>query len=198
MADKPIKSKPSTVGGTPMVGCLSLAFKKAVALAEDVDIAKQLHRGNLKTLMDKYMADVQSGKADGIRNAKEFVEVIKTDMLLMGEATERVETQDDERLKAIESQIDMDNPEISSLISAMFASMNDVNNSYGDNPSIVYEGEGDEDDELPSTTDEINEEQTVTEEYEVREDGESAYDNPDAREQAYEDYMEYVEEYDED
>ena len=168
MASKSTNSNNSGSQPTRLVGCLASAFRKVVTMSDDIEEAKQLHRANLKILTDKYMADVQSGKADGIRNAKELVEVIKADMLLMGEATERVEDNADvARVKEISAQINMDDPAVLKIISDLFDGMNSINNSYGDQDSIVeYHDYSEEDDiEYQEATeetigDEVNEEST--------------------------------------
>ncbi len=114
----------------PIVSSLSMAFKKATKVTEDREEAKKEHRSNLKSLMDKYMEDVQAGKADGIRTAKELVEVMKMDLLLMGEATERTENSndfDEMRVQKITQVLDLTNGDIRSTMAEMLRTLNDAN-----------------------------------------------------------------------
>lgn len=115
----------------PLVTSLSATFKRKVNISEDVNEAKKEHRTNLKSLVDTYMEDVAKGKAEGIRNAKELVEVIKADMLLLGEATDRTENAnsvDEARVQQISTILDDNDPNIQSLIDELFEGMNQVNN----------------------------------------------------------------------
>lgn len=117
----------------PFVSTLAVTFKEA-QVTKDTEKAKLEHRGNLKTLMDKYIEDVISGKAEGIRSAKEYVEVMKADLLLMGEATDRTETAntvDDVRVQQIGAIIDEDSPEVQSLINKLYQGMNIANDRLG-------------------------------------------------------------------
>jgi hypothetical protein len=114
----------------PIVSSLSMAFKKATKLTTDREEAKQEHRTNLKMLTDKYLEDVQQGKAEGIRTAKEFVEVIKADLLLMGEATERTENSndfDEIRVQKISQAIDLNSDSMRSTLATMLMTLNDAN-----------------------------------------------------------------------
>jgi len=113
----------------PLVSSLSLSFRKA-AMPESVEEAKKQHRETLHNLIEKYIQDVQAGKAEGIRNAKELVEVMKMDLLLMGEATERTDntgTIDEVRVSKIAQFISEDDPAIQNLINQVLAGLNDAN-----------------------------------------------------------------------
>ena len=113
----------------PLVSSFAVSFKKAT-ITEDTKEAKKEHRKSLKILTDKYFEDIASGKVEGIRNAKELVEVIKADLLLMGEATERKEelnALEEARITRITQTIDMDDPAIQSLVEKLMADFNDVN-----------------------------------------------------------------------
>lgn len=119
-----------------LVSSLSMAFKKNTAVCEDVDEVKKQHRANLNTLVDDYMNKVSRGEAEGIRNAKELVEVIKADMLLLGEATDITETNtsmDDLRIRQVASIIDNSDPSVQGLMDELFAKMNGINDELGDN-----------------------------------------------------------------
>ena len=70
----------------PVVSTLSIAFKKAITPSEDLVETKKAHRATLRELMDDYMAKVRDNKIDGIRNAKDLVEVMKMDLLLLSES----------------------------------------------------------------------------------------------------------------
>lgn len=114
----------------PKVTSLSMSFRKAANLIEDKEEAKKDHRSKLGNLVNKYMEDVELGKAVGIRNAKDLVEVMKMDLLLMGEATERTESSndfDEIRVQKISQAIDLNNPEIKSIISNVFKTLNQAN-----------------------------------------------------------------------
>lgn len=134
-------AKISPINKQPKLTSLSVAFKRATTLTEDVTEAKKEHRSNLKILAEKYMADVAEGKAEGIRNAKEFVEVIKADMLLLGEATER--TSDTNALEEVRmrkvtqvlDEVDLENGDIQSFINSVLMAMNDANDESDTNPS---------------------------------------------------------------
>lgn len=113
----------------PLVSSLSMSFRKAV-MPESVEEAKKQHRETLHNLIEKYVQDVQAGKAEGIRNAKELVEVMKMDLLLMGEATERTDntgTIDEIRVNRIAQFIPEDDPAIQNLINQVLMGLNDVN-----------------------------------------------------------------------
>ena len=128
-----------------MVSSLSIAWKKATAVQEDVAEAKREHRQNLRTLTEKYMKDVADGKAEGIRNAKELVEVIKADLLLMGEASERTENNnaaDEVRISKVQAALDENDPNVQSIMSEMLMLLNGANDAqdeYGDGTSESQE-----------------------------------------------------------
>ena len=137
----------------PLVSSLSVSFRKAVTVTEDVAEAKKEHRGNLKTLVDKYMQGIVEGKVEGIRNAKELVEVIKADLLLMGEATDRSETNGVDDMKVIKMQqaLDENDPNVQSLLANMMRILNDSNDEEEDAPDIDTGVGADEGVEEPST-----------------------------------------------
>lgn len=114
----------------PIVSSLAMSFKKATTLTENVEEAKKEHRSKLSGLMTKYLDDVETGKAVGIRNAKDLVEVMKMDLLLMGEATERTENSndfDELRIQKISQAIDLTDPNIKSVLNTMLNTLNDIN-----------------------------------------------------------------------
>lgn len=147
----------------PMVSSLTMAFKRATKVTEDAEEAKLEHRANLRVLVDDYMNKLAKGEVEGIRNAKELVEVIKADMLLMGEATDRTETNtnlDEVRLKEVSSIIDDNDPAIQGLVDELFNRMNLINDDHGDkvrvhgrevdpDDDVVY-GVPDDSEELPT------------------------------------------------
>jgi hypothetical protein len=107
-----------------------MAFKRASTVTDDREQAKKEHRLNLKGLMDKYFEDVSKGKADGIRTAKELAEIVKLDLLLMGEATERTDNTnpvDEAQVLRIQQSLDMDTPEAKSLMKTMYKALNIAN-----------------------------------------------------------------------
>jgi len=116
--------------GKPMVSSLAMSFKKATTLTEDVAEAKKEHRAKLSSLIGKYLEDVETGKAVGIRNAKDLVEVMKMDLLLMGEATERTENSndfDEIRVQKISQAIDITDPAIKGMLQGVFETLNTAN-----------------------------------------------------------------------
>lgn len=149
----------------PLVSSFTMALKKATTVTEDVAEAKKEHRQHLQDLIAKYKEDVVGGKAEGIRTAKELVEIIKLDLLLMGEATDRTENSnnpiDDAQLVKITSVIDETNPEIQALIDSMFKSLNEVNDNLDNTNSSVSK---------ESITEEVSTEEVNTEEEEKEEE----------------------------
>ena len=81
-------------GGKATVTAFGALIKKAT-MPETVEEAKMEHRNTLHELIDQYKKEVSEGKMPGIRNAKDLIEVMKLDLLLMGEATERTDTTTD-------------------------------------------------------------------------------------------------------
>lgn len=113
----------------PLVTSLSMSFKKVV-LPEGVEEAKKEHRESLHSLITQYKEDVISGKAEGIRTAKELVEVIKMDLLLMGEVTDRTENSsniDEVRLSKMAQYVDGDDPAMQALMDQMLMGLNNAN-----------------------------------------------------------------------
>lgn len=120
----------STNMNKPIVSSLAISFKKATTLTEDVAEAKKEHRAKLSGLVNKYLEDVESGKAVGIRNAKDLVEVMKMDLLLMGEATDRTENVndfDEMRVQKISQAINLSDPAIKNVLQDMLGVLNTAN-----------------------------------------------------------------------
>lgn len=114
-----------------MVSSLSASFKKA-AMPADVEEAKLRNRETLEILKDKYLEDVAKGKADGIRNAKELVEVMKMEMLLLGEATERTESnspEEEARINKITQYLDANNENVSDILAGLMDELNEANDA---------------------------------------------------------------------
>ncbi|AGY46930.1 hypothetical protein CampHawk_52 [Bacillus phage CampHawk] len=114
-----------------MVSSLSASFKKA-AMPADVEEAKLRNRETLEILKDKYLEDVAKGKADGIRNSKELVEVMKMEMLLLGEATERTENNSPEeevRINKITQYLDVNNENVSDILAGLMEELNEANDA---------------------------------------------------------------------
>ena len=113
----------------PMISSVSMSFKKATKVIEDHEEAKKDHRSSLQSLKDKYMEDVLTGKAEGIRNAKDLVEVMKMDLLLMGEATEirDVNEFDEVRVQKISQVLDLNSDTIRSTMADMLKTLNEAN-----------------------------------------------------------------------
>lgn len=114
-----------------MVSSLSASFKKA-AMPADVEEAKLRNRETLEIMKNKYLEDVAKGKADGIRNAKELVEVMKMEMLLLGEATERTETNSPEeevRINKITQYLDVNDENVSGILAGLMDELNEANDA---------------------------------------------------------------------
>ena len=120
----------------PLVSSLSMTFKRvSTSENQDNEEAKKEHRKNLKVLMDDFMDRVAKGEVEGIRNAKDLVEVIKMDLVLMGEASDRTETNtvDDDNVAKITKTIDPDDPRVASLMEDLLMKMNDSNDERDTN-----------------------------------------------------------------
>lgn len=116
-----------------LVSSLSMSFRRAV-ISDDHDEVKREHRATLKGLMDDYMDRVNMGEVDGIRNAKDLIEVMKMDLLLMGEATERTETNtlDDAKIVRVSQIIDENDPNVKSLMDDILKALNGANDEADD------------------------------------------------------------------
>lgn len=123
----------------PLVSSLSMAFKKATTLSEDAEEVKKEHRANLKFLIDDYMGRVRKGEVEGIRTSRELVDVIKADLLLLGEATERneeISAIDQMKMSRISSVLDENDPQVQEIMDNLFNALNDTNDNYDIVPSI--------------------------------------------------------------
>ena len=111
-----------------VVSSFAMKFGKATGLTTDVQEAKNEHRTNIKSLMDKYLEDVNSGKAEGIQNAKQLADLIKLDMLLLGEATERTEsTLDEVKMTKLSQVVSANDPDVKKLMDNALRAINGVN-----------------------------------------------------------------------
>ena len=113
-----------------MVSSLTAQFKRATNPIEDVDEAKKAHRADAKSLIDDYLEKVKSGKAEGIQNAKQFVDMVKLDLLLMGEATDRSENNsdlDEIKINQMTKALDDSDPKIQEMMDRMMGVLNSVN-----------------------------------------------------------------------
>lgn len=111
-----------------VVSSFAMKFSKAANLTTDVEEAKHEHRTNIKSLMDKYLEDVNKGKAEGIQNAKQLADLIKLDMLLLGEATERTEsTLDEVKMTKLSQVVSANDPDVKKLMDNALRAINGVN-----------------------------------------------------------------------
>lgn len=112
----------------PLVSSLSMTFKR-VTVNEDNEEVKKEHRKNLKTLVDDFMDRISKGEVEGIRNAKDLVEVIKMDLVLMGEASDRTATSavDEEGVARLTQSLDPEDPRVASLMEDLLLSLNQGN-----------------------------------------------------------------------
>lgn len=115
----------------PIVSSLSLHFKRSVGhVVDDVTEQRKRHREKLSSLMFDYMDRVSNGEAEGIRNAKDLVEIMKMDLLLMGEPTERVETKndlDELKIQKLAQVLNEEDPRVQQIIDDIMMAMNRVN-----------------------------------------------------------------------
>jgi hypothetical protein len=115
---------------TPLVTNLTMTFRKATTtVSDDVAEVKKGHRENIKLLIDNYMSDVHNGNATGISSVKELVDVIKLDLLMVGEATERPETTvlDEIRVSKIAQVLDENDPAVQAIMGSLLKSLNEAN-----------------------------------------------------------------------
>jgi len=119
-----------------IISNLSVAFKKSLAPSEEEVIeVKKSHRSKLDILVEDFMYKVQAGEIDGIRNAKDLVEVMKMDLLLLGEATDRTEqvgSVDEIKVKKIVSKMNENDPFMKKIISDLMLDFNDLNDQLED------------------------------------------------------------------
>lgn len=115
----------------PIVSSLSLHFKRSVGfVVEDVSEQRKKHREKLSHLMMDYMDRVGKGEAEGIRNAKDLVEIMKMDLLLMGDPTERIENRndlDELKVQKIAQAINEEDPRVQQIIDDIMMAMNSAN-----------------------------------------------------------------------
>ena len=155
----------------PRVSSLTMAFKKATTVIEDVEEAKKEHRSTLAMLIDDYKVKLAKGEVEGIRNAKELVEVIKADLLLMGEATDRTESNnnlDEVRLQEIYSILDDSDIDMNDIIGNMFSKMNEINDNYG----TRSDDQSDHDEEISASQEDSGEQVSLFEDLEEEENTE--------------------------
>jgi hypothetical protein len=122
----------------PLISSLALNFKHAVRVSKDHEEVKTEHRMHLKELIEDYREKVETGQAEGIRNAKDLIEVMKMDLLLMGEATERTETLstlDEAKVVKVSQIIDENDPNVQKLMDDILFALNGANDGADDSPS---------------------------------------------------------------
>lgn len=127
-----------------LVSSFSAAFKRATTISDDLGEIKKAHRQKLSDLMEDYVAKVSEGKAEGIRNAKDLVEVMKLDLLMAGDVTDRTETStnvDEARVTKITKAIDLDDPAMANIMEQFFLNLNHANDEEEDTPDITEEDE---------------------------------------------------------
>lgn len=132
----------------PLISSLAINFKHAVRVSKDHDEVKSEHREHLKELIEDYKNKVSLGEAEGIRNAKDLIEVMKMDLLLMGEATERTEqigTLDEAKVVKVSQAIDENDPNVQKLMDDILFALNGANDNADDSPVKRPNREQDED-----------------------------------------------------
>lgn len=107
--------------------------KNLIVTEEEVAEAKQTHRSNIEMLISDYLSNVSLGEAQGIRHAKDLVEMIKLDMLLLGEPTERTDTNplSEARIAKVSEVIDLDDEHVQDIVNKMLEAMNEANDTFG-------------------------------------------------------------------
>jgi hypothetical protein len=131
----------------PLISSLAMNFRHAVRVSKDHDEVKQEHREHLKELIEDYKNKVSLGEAEGIRNAKDLIEVMKMDLLLMGEATERTEnmnTLDEAKIVKVSQIIDEDDPNVQKLMDDILFALNGANDDADESPARRPKVEEDE------------------------------------------------------
>lgn len=121
----------------PIVSSLSMSFRRAINVEEDVKEAKTEHRRQLKSLVEDFFDKLDKGEVEGIRNAKDLVEVMKMDLLLMGEVTDRTETVnelDEAKIFKVSQVIDEEDPNVQSIINDVLMALNGANDDADDSP----------------------------------------------------------------
>jgi hypothetical protein len=127
-----------------LISSFSAALKKATTVSDDLVEIKKAHRQKLSDLVDDYVAKVSEGKAEGIRNAKDLVEVMKLDLLMAGDVTDRTETStnvDEARVTKITKAIDLEDPAMANIMEQFFLDLNHANDEEEDTPDITEEDE---------------------------------------------------------
>jgi hypothetical protein len=121
-----------------LVSSLAMSFRRAVTVSEDHEEVKKEHRQHLKELVEDYKDRVASGEAEGIRHAKDLIEIMKMDLLLMGEATERTEQLgglDEIKVVKATQAIDENDPAVQKLMSDILGALNNANDDADDSPT---------------------------------------------------------------
>lgn len=130
--------KKEPVEVVPKVSSFTARFKRARAdVSTDASEVKLEHRQNLKDLMNKYFEDVKVNKAEGIKNVKELVDVMKLDLLMMGENTESIRTTsdiDEVKLTRVSQNLDLNDPSVQAMVNSIFSQINDDNDSADSMP----------------------------------------------------------------
>jgi len=120
--------------GLRVVSNLSESFKKIMLTTEEeVQRVKGEHRARISTLVDDYMDKVQTGEAEGIRHAKDLMDIIKVDLLLLGEATDRTENKtqlEEARITNMSEVIDVNDENVQAVIEGMMKALNGANDNY--------------------------------------------------------------------
>lgn len=130
-----------------LISSLAINFKHAVRVSKDHDEVKLEHREHLKELIEDYKNKVAIGEVEGIRNAKDLIEVMKMDLLLMGEATERTEnigTLDEAKVVKVSQIIDENDPNVQKLMDDILFALNGANDDADQSPAKRPKVEQDE------------------------------------------------------
>lgn len=130
-----------------LISSLAINFKHAVRVSKDHDEVKLEHREHLKELIEDYKNKVAIGEVEGIRNAKDLIEVMKMDLLLMGEATERTEnigTLDEAKVVKVSQIIDENDPNVQKLMDDILFALNGANDDADQSPARRPKVEQDE------------------------------------------------------
>lgn len=112
------------------------AIIKKATMPETVEEAKAEHRNTLHELIDQYKKEVSEGKMPGIRNAKDLIEVMKLDLLLMGEATERTDTTADTiHLTRLEGIFNTEDSKVLEMLDGILEGIDSQNDDLDNKPA---------------------------------------------------------------
>lgn len=126
----------------PQISSLTTVFMRKASVTQDVKETRAKHIEELQIIMSKYFEDVKAGKAEGIRSAKELIEVMKADLLLRGDPLMMNTTSNEDnnvgnstaeemKIAQISQILSVDDPNVKVLMQRMFKAVNTANDTIG-------------------------------------------------------------------